>query len=90
MYYSGALVFPLQVIYGFLIDMLCCPHQLKMLQKVPEQENRLQDYCTTTVFMQVLLLKGYGFDLNSFSRISFQKKVSSKRTFVQYKQLSEV
>ncbi|TSV94905.1 Ectonucleoside triphosphate diphosphohydrolase 2 [Bagarius yarrelli] len=46
----------------------------EMLQKVPEQRSRLQDYCAATAFMQVLLLKGYGFDPNTFSRISFQKK----------------
>lgn len=48
-----------------------------MLQKVPDQQERLQDYCSVTVFIQVLLLKGYGFDLNSFSHIAFQKTVSS-------------
>ncbi|KAK3538905.1 hypothetical protein QTP86_020169, partial [Hemibagrus guttatus] len=46
----------------------------EMLQKFPEQQSRLQDYCAATVFMQVLLLRGYGFDQTSFSRISFQKK----------------
>ncbi|XP_053509904.1 ectonucleoside triphosphate diphosphohydrolase 2 [Ictalurus furcatus] len=46
----------------------------EMQQKVPDQRSRLQDYCTSTVFMQVLLLRGYGFDPNTFSRISFQKK----------------
>ncbi|XP_060763388.1 ectonucleoside triphosphate diphosphohydrolase 2 [Neoarius graeffei] len=45
----------------------------EMLQKVPGQQERLQDYCSVTVFIQVLLLKGYGFDLNSFSHIAFQK-----------------
>ncbi|XP_017546696.1 ectonucleoside triphosphate diphosphohydrolase 2 [Pygocentrus nattereri] len=46
----------------------------EMLEKVPEQKSRLQDYCAATVFMQVLLLKGYGFDQLSFPQISFQKK----------------
>ncbi|KAK2845443.1 hypothetical protein Q7C36_010297 [Tachysurus vachellii] len=46
----------------------------EMLQKVPEQQSRLQDYCTAAVFMKVLLLNGYGFEPNSFSHISFQKK----------------
>ncbi|KAG9261927.1 ectonucleoside triphosphate diphosphohydrolase 2 [Astyanax mexicanus] len=46
----------------------------EMLQKVPEQQSRLQDYCAATVFMKVLLLKGYGFDRLSFPQISFQKK----------------
>ncbi|XP_053337084.1 ectonucleoside triphosphate diphosphohydrolase 2-like [Clarias gariepinus] len=46
----------------------------EMLKEVPDQMSRLQDYCASTVFMQVLFLNGYGFDLNSFSRISFQKK----------------
>lgn len=62
---------------------LCCLFVLKMLQKVPEQRSRLQDYCAATAFMQVLFLKGYGFETNSFSRISFQKKVSSEHS-VQY------
>ncbi|KAI5613031.1 ectonucleoside triphosphate diphosphohydrolase 2a, tandem duplicate 1 [Silurus asotus] len=46
----------------------------EMLKLVPDQKNRLHDYCAATVFMQVLLLKGYKFDPEAFSHISFQKK----------------
>ena len=46
-----------------------------MLAVVPEQESRLQDYCATSVFTQVLLFRGYGFDDQSFRGVSFQKEV---------------
>lgn len=46
----------------------------QMLAKAPEQISRLQDYCATSVFMKVLMLRGYGFDQLSFPRISFEKK----------------
>uniref|UniRef100_A0A672JRJ0 Ectonucleoside triphosphate diphosphohydrolase 2-like n=1 Tax=Salarias fasciatus TaxID=181472 RepID=A0A672JRJ0_SALFA len=46
--------------------------QLSIL--APEQKSRLQDYCASSVFLQVLTLRGYGFDDVSFPRISFQKK----------------
>ncbi|XP_072521032.1 ectonucleoside triphosphate diphosphohydrolase 2-like [Salminus brasiliensis] len=46
----------------------------EMLMKVPDQKTRLQDYCAATVFMQTLLVHGYGFDRHSFPQISFQKK----------------
>lgn len=83
---SNTLLFPepKQNILCFILLCFICIHALyclsvlKMQRKVPDQRSRLQDYCTSTVFMQVLLLKGYGFDPNTFSRISFQKKVSSE------------
>ncbi|XP_056260230.1 ectonucleoside triphosphate diphosphohydrolase 2 [Seriola aureovittata] len=46
----------------------------EMLLVAPEQKVRLQDYCASSVFVKVLMLRGYGFDETSFSRISFQKK----------------
>uniref|UniRef100_A0A6Q2WSX3 Ectonucleoside triphosphate diphosphohydrolase 2b n=1 Tax=Esox lucius TaxID=8010 RepID=A0A6Q2WSX3_ESOLU len=46
----------------------------EMLVKAPDQKDRLQDYCAASVFIQVLMLRGYGFDELSFPRISFTKK----------------
>ncbi|XP_068191079.1 ectonucleoside triphosphate diphosphohydrolase 2 [Antennarius striatus] len=46
----------------------------EMLILAPEQKSRLQDYCASSVFVKVLMLKGYNFDETSFPRISFQKK----------------
>ncbi|XP_024294853.1 ectonucleoside triphosphate diphosphohydrolase 2 [Oncorhynchus tshawytscha] len=46
----------------------------EMLEKAPDQKGRLQDYCAASVFIQVLMLQGYGFDELSFPRISFQRK----------------
>ncbi|KAG7480424.1 hypothetical protein MATL_G00055940 [Megalops atlanticus] len=46
----------------------------EMLEKAPDQKSRLQDYCAASVFVQVLMLRGYGFNESSFPRVSFQKK----------------
>ncbi|XP_072310497.1 ectonucleoside triphosphate diphosphohydrolase 2 [Eucyclogobius newberryi] len=46
----------------------------QLLLVAPEQKSRLQDYCSSAVFMQVLMLRGYGFDHTSFPQVSFQKK----------------
>ncbi|KAL2099473.1 hypothetical protein ACEWY4_003867 [Coilia grayii] len=46
----------------------------EMLSKAPDQKMRLKDYCAGSVFIKVLLLKGYGFNEDSFTNISFQKK----------------
>ncbi|XP_034402656.1 ectonucleoside triphosphate diphosphohydrolase 2 [Cyclopterus lumpus] len=46
----------------------------EMLLLAPEQSSRLQDYCAISVFVNILMLRGYGFDEMSFPRISFQKK----------------
>uniref|UniRef100_A0A8D3D411 Ectonucleoside triphosphate diphosphohydrolase 2 n=1 Tax=Scophthalmus maximus TaxID=52904 RepID=A0A8D3D411_SCOMX len=46
----------------------------QMLLLAPEQKVRLPDYCASSVFVKVLMLRGYGFDETSFPRISFQKK----------------
>ncbi|XP_058473849.1 ectonucleoside triphosphate diphosphohydrolase 2 isoform X2 [Solea solea] len=41
-----------------------------------ESKPRLQDYCASSVFMNVLMSRGYGFDEASFPHISFQKKAA--------------
>lgn len=46
----------------------------EMSNKAPDQGNRLKDYCAVSVFVQVLLVKGYGFDDLSFPHIFFQMK----------------
>ncbi|KAK9974963.1 hypothetical protein ABG768_023027 [Culter alburnus] len=46
----------------------------EMSNKAGNQGNRLKDYCAVSVFVHVLLVKGYGFDDLSFPHISFQKK----------------
>lgn len=46
----------------------------QMLFLAPEEKSRLQDYCASSVFIKILMLKGYSFDEQSFARISFQKK----------------
>lgn len=51
-----------------------------MLLLAPEQKSRLQDYCATSVFIKVLMLRGYGFDEASFPQVSFQKKVRTWKT----------
>ncbi|XP_051977490.1 ectonucleoside triphosphate diphosphohydrolase 2-like [Xyrauchen texanus] len=53
---------------------LCNMSFQEMRNKGLDQENRLKDYCAVSVFMQVLLGNGYGFDDFSFPHISFQKK----------------
>ncbi|XP_056146867.1 ectonucleoside triphosphate diphosphohydrolase 2-like [Lampris incognitus] len=40
----------------------------------PDQTSHLQDYCAASVYIQVLIMRGYGFDEASFPRISFQRK----------------
>nr|XP_057917761.1 ectonucleoside triphosphate diphosphohydrolase 2 [Doryrhamphus excisus] len=46
----------------------------QMMVHAPDQASRLRDYCASSVYIKVLLLRGYGFDATSFSRISFKKK----------------
>ncbi|XP_071322110.1 ectonucleoside triphosphate diphosphohydrolase 2 [Trachinotus anak] len=46
----------------------------QMLLLAPEQKARLQHYCASSVYVKVLLLRGYGFNEISFPHISFQKK----------------
>ncbi|XP_069561627.1 ectonucleoside triphosphate diphosphohydrolase 2 [Brachyistius frenatus] len=40
----------------------------------PELKSRLQDYCALSVFVKILMMRGYGFDDKSFPRVLFQKK----------------
>ncbi|XP_041825329.1 ectonucleoside triphosphate diphosphohydrolase 2 [Melanotaenia boesemani] len=46
----------------------------QMMLQAPDQKLRLQDYCASSVFVKILMLRGYGFDDTSFPHISFQKK----------------
>jgi len=47
----------------------------QLLQKAPELEKRLSDYCAVSMFVYLLTTKGYNFDNHSFPNIAFQKKV---------------
>ncbi|XP_059213430.1 ectonucleoside triphosphate diphosphohydrolase 2-like [Centropristis striata] len=52
-----------------------CSMPYEQLQSLAPQKNpRLQDYCAISVYVKILMLRGYGFDDTSFPRISFQKK----------------
>ncbi|XP_060790955.1 ectonucleoside triphosphate diphosphohydrolase 2 [Neoarius graeffei] len=53
---------------------VCTMTLVKMLKDFPEQKSYLRDYCALTVYIQVLLLKGYHFDNHSFPKVSFQNK----------------
>ncbi|KAM6965367.1 ectonucleoside triphosphate diphosphohydrolase 2-like [Aplochiton taeniatus] len=53
---------------------LCNMSFAEMMAVAPDEKKRLQDYCAASVFVQVLMIEGYGFDEISFPRISFQKK----------------
>lgn len=53
---------------------ICSLSYNQLLLVAPEQKSRLQDYCPSAVFMQLLMLRGYGFDETSFPQVSFQKK----------------
>uniref|UniRef100_A0A3P8TIC8 Ectonucleoside triphosphate diphosphohydrolase 2 n=1 Tax=Amphiprion percula TaxID=161767 RepID=A0A3P8TIC8_AMPPE len=46
----------------------------EMMLRAPDLKSRLLNYCAASVFMEILLLRGYGFDDASFQRISFRKK----------------
>lgn len=68
--------------WGFDFIYLLCSNILtqscfmsQMSPLAPEQKSRLPDYCASSVFVKILMLRGYSFDETSFSRISFQKKV---------------
>ncbi|XP_006640621.1 ectonucleoside triphosphate diphosphohydrolase 2-like [Lepisosteus oculatus] len=54
---------------------VCAMTFKQMREKVPDQEKRLQDYCTISVFIEVLMLDAYGFDNSTFPLVSFQKQV---------------
>ncbi|KAG5272822.1 hypothetical protein AALO_G00169660 [Alosa alosa] len=51
-----------------------CNMSIKELSVAPDEISRLQNYCAASVFINLLLLKGYGFDEGSFPQIAFQKK----------------
>ncbi|KAI3361687.1 hypothetical protein L3Q82_002049 [Scortum barcoo] len=53
---------------------LCRMSINQMLLLAPEQKSRLQDYCASSVYVKVLMLRGYRFDETSFPRVSFQQK----------------
>lgn len=53
---------------------LCSMTFDQLLLLAPEQKSRLQDYCTSSVFVKILMVRGYSFDETSFPHISFQKK----------------
>ncbi|XP_062410694.1 ectonucleoside triphosphate diphosphohydrolase 2 [Sardina pilchardus] len=53
---------------------LCNMSFKEMLSIAPDQESRLQRYCPASAFINLLLVKGYGFDEDSFPQIAFQKK----------------
>uniref|UniRef100_A0A3Q0SUJ2 Ectonucleoside triphosphate diphosphohydrolase 2 n=1 Tax=Amphilophus citrinellus TaxID=61819 RepID=A0A3Q0SUJ2_AMPCI len=48
----------------------------QMTLLAPEQKSRLHYYCAASVFLNALMLRGYGFNDTSFPHISFQKKVA--------------
>ncbi|XP_071759649.2 ectonucleoside triphosphate diphosphohydrolase 2-like [Centroberyx gerrardi] len=57
------------------IRTVCSMTLAEMQRKAPGKEKHLTKYCAASNFIQVLLIKGYGFDERSFPQISFQKKV---------------
>ncbi|KAG7320782.1 hypothetical protein KOW79_015197 [Hemibagrus wyckioides] len=46
---------------------------VKMSKDFPEQKSYLRDYCAVSVYIQVLMLRGYGFDDHSLPGVYFQK-----------------
>ncbi|KAK6480881.1 ectonucleoside triphosphate diphosphohydrolase 2-like [Huso huso] len=55
---------------------MCAMKFDEMLQKAPDQQARIQDYCTIGIFMQLLTTQGYKFDNSTFPSISFQRKAA--------------
>ncbi|KAI4885052.1 hypothetical protein NFI96_015973, partial [Prochilodus magdalenae] len=47
----------------------------EMSNRVDDERSYLREYCAVTVYIQVLMMRGYRFDEDSFSRVNFQKKV---------------
>ncbi|NXK80365.1 ENTP2 diphosphohydrolase, partial [Amazona guildingii] len=56
-------------------EMICATSWSELLQKAPNLEKRLPDYCAVTMFVYLLTTKGYNFNNHSFPSIAFQKKV---------------
>ncbi|KAL7843960.1 hypothetical protein SRHO_G00224990 [Serrasalmus rhombeus] len=46
----------------------------EMFKRDEEDRSYLKEYCAVTVYIQVLMLRGYHFDEHSLSRVTFQKK----------------
>eukprot|EP00066_Takifugu_rubripes_P009576 XP_003976659.1 PREDICTED: ectonucleoside triphosphate diphosphohydrolase 2 [Takifugu rubripes] len=69
----------IRVITPSLLDQaaktVCQMTYSQMLIRAPEDQARLQDYCAVSVFVKILMLRGYSFDETTFPHISFQKKV---------------
>ncbi|KAF3702275.1 Ectonucleoside triphosphate diphosphohydrolase 2 [Channa argus] len=52
-----------------------CRMSLSEIQLLaPDQKPFLQNYCASAVFVNILMLRGYGFDETSFPHISFRKE----------------
>ncbi|XP_004075158.1 ectonucleoside triphosphate diphosphohydrolase 2 [Oryzias latipes] len=46
----------------------------QMSNQIPDQGPHWMNYCTASVFIKTLVLRGYAFDNSTFPQISFQKK----------------
>ncbi|CAI5666411.1 ectonucleoside triphosphate diphosphohydrolase 2 isoform X1 [Oreochromis aureus] len=55
---------------------VCSMSFTQMMLLAPEQKSRLHYYCAASVFLNTLMLRGYGFNDTTFPQISFQKKVA--------------
>ncbi|XP_015734209.1 ectonucleoside triphosphate diphosphohydrolase 2 [Coturnix japonica] len=55
-------------------EAICATSWNELYQKAPRLEKRLPDYCATSVFVYLLITKGYNFNNRSFPNIAFQKK----------------
>uniref|UniRef100_A0A4W4E669 Ectonucleoside triphosphate diphosphohydrolase 2b n=2 Tax=Electrophorus electricus TaxID=8005 RepID=A0A4W4E669_ELEEL len=56
--------------------LVVCNMTIKEMSKSFQgQGSFLKDYCASTVYMQVLMLRGYHFDELSFPRVAFQKSI---------------
>ncbi|XP_038124190.1 ectonucleoside triphosphate diphosphohydrolase 2 [Cyprinodon tularosa] len=58
----------------YATEKLCNITYDELMIMAPKSKSRLQNYCASSVFIKILMLRGYGFDEESFARISFQKK----------------
>ncbi|NXN15219.1 ENTP2 diphosphohydrolase, partial [Indicator maculatus] len=55
-------------------ETICATSWSELLQKAPNLEKRLPDYCAVSTFIYLLTTKGYNFNNHSFPNIAFQKK----------------
>ncbi|MBN3272493.1 ENTP2 diphosphohydrolase, partial [Polyodon spathula] len=58
------------------VPRMCAMKFDEMLQKAPDQKTWIQDYCTISIFMQLLTRQGYKFNNSTFPSISFQRKAA--------------